>query len=45
MLGDQHPPETGSGEVLQVTEGSLYPALHKLETRRLIKAEWKQTEK
>jgi PadR family transcriptional regulator, regulatory protein PadR len=33
-----------SGEVLQVTEGSLYPALHKLEQEGWIKAEWKQTE-
>lgn len=33
-----------SGEVLQVTEGSLYPALHKLEQEGWIKSEWKQTE-
>ena len=33
-----------SGEVLQVTEGSLYPALHKLEQQGWIKSEWKQTE-
>ncbi len=33
-----------SGEVLQVTEGSLYPALHKLEHEGWIQAEWKQTE-
>jgi PadR family transcriptional regulator PadR len=33
-----------SDEVLQVTEGSLYPALHKLEQQGWIKAEWKQTE-
>jgi PadR family transcriptional regulator, regulatory protein PadR len=33
-----------SGDVLQVTEGSLYPALHKLEHEGWIKAEWKQTE-
>jgi transcriptional regulator len=33
-----------SGEVLQVTEGSLYPALHKLEQEGWIQAEWKQTE-
>jgi PadR family transcriptional regulator PadR len=32
-----------SGEVLQVSEGSLYPALHKLEQEGWIKAEWKQT--
>lgn len=30
-----------SGDVLQVSEGSLYPALHKLEQEGWIKAEWK----
>jgi len=29
-----------TGDVLQVEEGSLYPALHKLEERGLIAAEW-----
>src|SRR5882724_12500397 len=33
-----------SGDVLQVSEGSLYPALHKLEQEGWIKSEWKQTE-
>jgi PadR family transcriptional regulator PadR len=33
-----------SGEVLQVSEGSLYPALHKLEQEGWIKSEWKVTE-
>src|SRR2546427_10853739 len=33
-----------SGDVLQVSEGSLYPALHKLEQVGWITAEWKQTE-
>lgn len=33
-----------SGEVLQVQQGSLYPALHRLEQQGWIKAEWKQTE-
>jgi transcriptional regulator len=33
-----------SGDVLQVSEGSLYPALHKLEQEGWIKAEWQQTE-
>ena len=33
-----------SGDVLQVSDGSLYPALHKLEQQGLIKAEWKPTE-
>jgi transcriptional regulator len=33
-----------SGEVLQVSDGSLYPALHKLEQGGWITSEWKQTE-
>ena len=33
-----------SDDVLQVSEGSLYPALHKLEQEGWIKAEWKTTE-
>jgi PadR family transcriptional regulator, regulatory protein PadR len=33
-----------SGEVLQVSDGSLYPALHKLEQEGWIKAEWKLSE-
>ena len=32
-----------SGDVLQVSDGSLYPALHKLENEGWIKAEWKAT--
>src|SRR5258707_3880948 len=36
--------KTISGEVLQVSEGSLYPALHKLEQEGWVTAEWKQTE-
>ena len=35
---------TGSGEVLQVDTGSLYPALHRLERKKWIKAEWKVSE-
>jgi PadR family transcriptional regulator len=31
----------GSGEVLQVETGSLYPALHRLERERWIESEWK----
>jgi transcriptional regulator len=31
---------TGSGEVLQVETGSLYPALHRLERKKWIKSEW-----
>lgn len=33
-----------SAEVLQVETGSLYPALHRLEKRGWVRAEWKQTE-
>jgi len=33
-----------SGEVLQVQQGSLYPALHRLEQERWIKADWRETE-
>lgn len=33
-----------SGDVLQVSDGSLYPALHKLEQEGWISAEWKVTE-
>jgi PadR family transcriptional regulator PadR len=33
-----------SGNILQVSDGSLYPALHKLENEGWIKAEWKPTE-
>jgi transcriptional regulator len=33
-----------SDDVLQVSDGSLYPALHKLEQAGWIKAEWKVTE-
>ena len=33
-----------SSDVLGVSDGSLYPALHKLEHRGLITAEWKPSE-
>ncbi|MGA2371473.1 MAG: PadR family transcriptional regulator [Candidatus Korobacteraceae bacterium] len=33
-----------SGDVLQVSDGSLYPALHKLQEAGLIEAEWKSSE-
>jgi PadR family transcriptional regulator PadR len=33
-----------SGEVLAVQQGSLYPALHRLEQQGWITAEWKATE-
>jgi len=31
----------GSRDVFRVETGSLYPALHRLEKRRLVRAEWK----
>ena len=34
-----------SGELLQVETGSLYPALHRLEAKRWISAEWKVSAK
>jgi PadR family transcriptional regulator, regulatory protein PadR len=33
-----------SGDLLQVDAGSLYPALHRLEKRKWIDAEWKISE-
>src|SRR5215207_3154092 len=30
--------------VVQVPQGSLYPALHRLENRRLLQADWRPTE-
>ncbi len=33
-----------SGEVLSVTPGALYPALHRLEERGLVNAEWGASE-
>jgi transcriptional regulator len=36
--------EQVSRGVVQVPEGSLYPALHRLENRGFLGAEWKKTE-
>ena len=33
-----------SGDILQVDTGSLYPALHRLERQKWIRAEWKTSE-
>ena len=33
-----------SSDVLQVTQGSLYPALHRLEQQGWLKATWAETE-
>jgi transcriptional regulator len=35
--------QTVSQGLLRVEEGSLYPALHRLERDKLVKAEWKTT--
>ena len=36
--------QNASGEVLRVEEGSLYPALHRMEQNGWIAAEWAMTE-
>jgi PadR family transcriptional regulator, regulatory protein PadR len=36
--------EQVSRHVVQVPQGSLYPALHRLENRGLLVADWKETE-
>lgn len=36
--------EETTGEAIQVEEGSLYPALYRLEKRGLIEAEWGMSE-
>jgi PadR family transcriptional regulator, regulatory protein PadR len=36
--------ESGSGDTLQIEDGSLYPALYRLERKGLIEAEWGLTE-
>ena len=36
--------EEGSGVTLTIEEGSLYPALHRLERRGWIESEWGQSE-
>jgi transcriptional regulator len=33
-----------SNEVFQLQQGSLYPALHKLEKEKLLSSQWKETE-
>jgi PadR family transcriptional regulator, regulatory protein PadR len=33
-----------SKSVIQVNQGSLYPALHRLEQKQWLKAEWKESE-
>ena len=36
--------QQASEEVLQVTQGALYPALHRLEQQGWLRAEWRETE-
>jgi transcriptional regulator len=36
--------EQVSHQVIQVPQGSLYPALHRLENRGLLAADWEETE-
>ena len=36
--------EEATGEVLQIEDGSLYPALYRMEHRGLIQAEWGTSE-
>jgi transcriptional regulator len=36
--------EAASGDVLQIKQGSLYPALHRLESQGLLRAEWGENE-
>jgi PadR family transcriptional regulator PadR len=33
-----------SRETLRINQGSLYPALHRLEQKRWLRAEWRQSE-
>ena len=33
-----------SNDALQIQQGSLYPALHRLEKRKLLQAEWKMSD-
>ncbi|MBL8230832.1 MAG: PadR family transcriptional regulator [Bryobacterales bacterium] len=33
-----------SRQVLEVQQGSLYPALHRLERKGMVKSEWKESE-
>jgi transcriptional regulator len=35
--------QQASRDVVQVAQGSLYPALHRLENRGLLRADWKET--
>ena len=43
-LGRSQAHPTGFPEALQIQQGSLYPALHRLEQQAWIKAAWRLTE-
>lgn len=36
--------QSASDDVVRVPQGSLYPALHRLENRNLLAADWQETE-
>jgi transcriptional regulator len=36
--------QTVSDSLLRVKEGSLYPALHRMEKQKLLRGEWRKTE-
>ena len=36
--------QQASNEVLQITQGALYPALHRLEQQGWLRAQWRNTE-
>ena len=42
--GISHRIRERSSDVVLVTTGSMYPALHRLESRRLIRAEWRTSD-
>lgn len=42
--GIAHAIRSGSGDILQVETGSLYPALHRLEKQGWLRSEWRLTE-
>ena len=50
QLGDMHGwgiterIQTGSREVLRLNQGSLYPALYRLEAQGLVSSEWRTSE-
>ena len=36
--------QQSSNDVLQITQGALYPALHRLEQQGYLRSEWRDTE-